>query len=258
MEDNGNLKIWSEVCRTAPSGTKEGCKVNGQTITSINGTYMAQEATRLFGPMGHGWGCVIKEERFDQGAPIFNKNDELIYHESMHTLIVELWYLGSDGEKKTITHYGHTPYVMRTQYGPKTDFDAPKKSLTDAMKKCLSMLGFSADIYLGYFDDVNYVAAAKTKEAIETADNADEQRSIEEKKFWDWVKKEIETYDLIPNPAAMRNVYNGHISKAERQCAALSLNYQAVHKRFTDRFENAYDALKQKAVEKQTTGKSEA
>ncbi|CAI1876548.1 Uncharacterised protein [Serratia fonticola] len=37
-----------------------------------------------------------------------------------------------------------------------SDGEAPKKLLTDATKKALSQLGFSADVFLGLYDDVNY------------------------------------------------------------------------------------------------------
>ncbi|MFK8333452.1 hypothetical protein M2D63_026040, partial [Pseudomonas sp. BJa5] len=38
-----------------------------------------------------------------------------------------------------------------------TDGEAPKKSLTDAINNSLSMLGFRADVFLGIFDDRDYV-----------------------------------------------------------------------------------------------------
>ena len=58
-----------------------------------------------------------------------------------------------------------------------TDGEAPKKSLTDAIKKALSMLGFSADVFLGMFDDVNYVQQLQAEQAIEQAE--DRQAEIE-------------------------------------------------------------------------------
>jgi hypothetical protein len=45
------------------------------------------------------------------------------------------------------------------------DEDAPKKSVTDGMVKCLSMLGFAGDIFSGQWDDSAYVqwAAQETQ-----------------------------------------------------------------------------------------------
>ena len=40
------------------------------------------------------------------------------------------------------------------------DEDAAKKSVTDGMIKCLSMIGFAGDIFSGRWDDSKYVAEA--------------------------------------------------------------------------------------------------
>lgn len=40
------------------------------------------------------------------------------------------------------------------------DEDAPKKSVTDALVKCASYLGFAGDIFSGRWDDSKYVAEA--------------------------------------------------------------------------------------------------
>ena len=42
----------------------------------------------------------------------------------------------------------------------KPDEDAVKKAVTDGLTKCLSYLGFNADVFLGLFDDNKYVQAA--------------------------------------------------------------------------------------------------
>ena len=41
--------------------------------------------------------------------------------------------------------------------------DCAKKLLTNARSKALSMVGFGADVYMGMFDDVEYVNLAKIK-----------------------------------------------------------------------------------------------
>jgi len=58
-----NMHIWSLVEKTNPEGTKQA-KVDGQNITSINGHYMFEQATEIFGPAGIGWGWkVIKNSK---------------------------------------------------------------------------------------------------------------------------------------------------------------------------------------------------
>lgn len=233
-----NLAIWRAVEETAPSATKFA-NLGGRQVTSINAIYMVERATELFGPAGQGWGWEVVEERFDKGAPIFvvgeDKVKMQVCDEIMHTIRLKLWYM-RDGQRCEITHYGHTPYIQNSKYGPYTDYDAPKKSLTDAIKKCLSMLGFSADVFMGMFDDGQYVEAAKLKESVEQADQRDEEITKQRQDFLDWCEREIQSYAKVPNAAALRLVYQGHLRKLERQCAVLGYNLE----KFTQRFNAVY------------------
>ena len=67
-EDGDNLGIWNRVYKTDAKFTKAFSNNGGGT--SINGTYMVMQATKVFGPQGINWGVEIIEERFDNGAPI--------------------------------------------------------------------------------------------------------------------------------------------------------------------------------------------
>ncbi|MDP8743857.1 hypothetical protein [Serratia marcescens] len=168
-EDGDNLGIWNRVYKTDAKFTKAFSNNGGGT--SINGTYMVMQATKVFGPQGINWGVEIIEERFDNGAPILrpvrqqdgSTIQEIIPNgaggylcEVNHTVKIRLWYKhgGKTGE---VTSYGCTPYIYATNSGKLfSDGEAPKKSLTDATKKALSQLGFSADVFLGLYDDLTY------------------------------------------------------------------------------------------------------
>ena len=212
-----NLEIWNQVEQTDHSATKKA-KVNGMDITSINGTSVVKKATEIFGPVGIGWGYKIVEEHFKPGAPIVVADK--VFHELMHTIKIQVWYKQND-EKHTVTHYGHTPYVRSTQHGLKTDFDAPKKSLTDALKKALSMLGFNADVFLGMWDDQNYVQAAQLKETIEQADNQDEARAQEVEKFENDLDKNIQLFKSAQSKATIQAMVAACKSKFTRRAQAL-------------------------------------
>ena len=56
---------------------------------------------------------------------------------------------------------------MRSSGKPFTDEDAPKKSVTDALVKALSMIGFAGDIFMGRYDDSKYVNDLKAEERAE-------------------------------------------------------------------------------------------
>lgn len=186
--DRDNLELWKRVFKTDERFTKAFTQNGGGT--SINGTYLTMVATREFGLKGSGWGVDILEERFDDGAPITrtvkgadgNNTWELIpdgnggfLTEKHHVIKIRLWYLvnGVRGEEYA---YGCTPYVYGSKYGPICDGEATKKSLTDATKKALSGLGFSGDIFMGLYDNLEYRQKNKAefdlKNASESAEDA--------------------------------------------------------------------------------------
>jgi len=235
-----NLNLWKSVEETAPGYTKTG-ELDGRKVTSINGTYMVKRATEAFGPIGQGWGYEIEDESFQPGAPI-TKDGAVIGNAIMHTLKVRLWYMRGD-KKCEVVHFGHTPYIRGTHYGAMTDFDAPKKSLTDAIKKCLSMIGFSADVFLGLYDDTNYVEAAKVKESVRNADDAEEEMMKARTEFSEWLKRETDTYAKVPSPAPLRLMYQGHLRKAQRQCAVLGVDFEKVKARIDEAYNAQLDKL---------------
>ncbi|MGG9109344.1 hypothetical protein EOL18_25300 [Raoultella ornithinolytica] len=186
--EQDNLALWKRVFKTDERFTKAFTQNGGGT--SINGTYLTMLATREFGLKGSGWGVDILEERFDDGAPITrtvkgtdgNNTWELISDgnggfltEKHHVIKIRLWYLVNDvrGEEYA---YGCTPYIYGSKYGPICDGEAAKKSLTDATKKALSGLGFSGDIFMGLYDNLEYRQRNKAefdlKNASETAEDA--------------------------------------------------------------------------------------
>lgn len=197
------MALWNAVCKTDPADTKPG-EMNGQKITTISPASVYRAATEQFGPVGMGWGYKILEERFDKGAPVFSASGDPAGNEVMHTLYVEVWAV-INGEKCATTHFGHTPYIQKTKYGLKTDFDAAKKSLTDAVKKALSMFGFNADIYLRQFDDVNYVAKVQAEYMADKveADSAKKAQAFED--FATWMDERIAIYSELPSAVTLRN-----------------------------------------------------
>jgi hypothetical protein len=141
-----NMKLWDSVVKTDPKYTKRFSRGGGFTGTATNATWLAREATRRFGPCGIGWGREVVDEQYREGAP----------GDVVHVVRIKLWYV-LDGVRGEIEGYGQTTFVGKNKHGAFTDEEAPKKSLTDATAKCLSLLGFAADIHLGMFDDDKYV-----------------------------------------------------------------------------------------------------
>ncbi|EIX9048237.1 TPA: exodeoxyribonuclease VIII [Klebsiella oxytoca] len=194
LGDSENLKLWRNVMRTNPRYTKDMSDL-GFGGTSINAEYMIMRATEMFGPVGLGWGWKVIEDKMLEGSPLSEKifegnkfigkrtlrdSDGSLIYELNHYLKIELWYL-AEGERATVESYGSTVYRQTTKHGIYCDSEVHKKSLTDAIKKALSTLGFSADIWLGLYDDAVYKAESKLEFEIKDAsDKADDTARIRE------------------------------------------------------------------------------
>ena len=165
-----NLSIWSRVETTDPARTKAFTRGGGFRGTATNATWLAKRATEIFGPCGIGWGVKVLDERLLEGAPLSKSPTTMA---KIHRVHIQFWYV-LDGVRGEIEHFGQTEFVGENKYGPFTDEEAPKKSLTDAMTKALSLLGFAADIYMGLFDDHKYVNEAREKFAADHTPAVDE------------------------------------------------------------------------------------
>ena len=149
---SNNMTIWEAVNKTDPRHTKKVAQRGG--FTSIDAMYQVMRATEQFGPVGMGWGYNCTHSTLDTGpAGVLAFCD------------VSLWWIDGEREAKNIMEYGPVRgcNVLVDKTG-RIDDDAPKKAMTDALTKALSHLGFSADVFLGLFDDNKYVQARMNEE----------------------------------------------------------------------------------------------
>ncbi|WP_434706881.1 hypothetical protein J3Q07_08185 [Pseudomonas sp. D4-18] len=227
-----NMQIWNRVEKTDTRFTKDA-KVGGQQITSLNGTAMIMKATEIFGPVGIGFGWKVTEERFDKGAEMFvgegDKRASLGF-ELNHTVKILFWFK-IDGERGELEQYGCTPYLYKSKFGTTTDGEAPKKSLTDAIKKSLSMLGFSADVFLGMFDDRDYVQQRQEEEAIEQAVDKDAEIARQAQDRLDYIKSVIDTMQGAKTPHELKKIHDTAVRqltlrKDEKGAARISLEWK--------------------------------
>lgn len=149
-----NKKLWNKVCVTAPHAVKAitGKQYKGNSPKPY---WIIERATDVFGPCGIGWGIEVVGERFERFGDT----------ESLHIAHVKVWYV-LDGKKGVIEQMGQTRASYMSGAGKFiVDEDAPKKSVTDGMVKCLSMIGFAGDIFSGQWDDSKYVEWAAEETA---------------------------------------------------------------------------------------------
>ena len=142
-----NTKLWDSICVTDPAAVKPitGKQYQGHSPKPY---WLIRKATETFGPIGIGWGVTVKSERFER----FTETDAL------HVAVVSVWYMLDGVRSETFDQMGGTKAVYLTKSDKLViDEDAGKKSVTDAMVKCLSMIGFAGDIFSGMWDDSKYV-----------------------------------------------------------------------------------------------------
>ena len=133
-----------------------------------------------------------------------------------HTIKLELWYKQGE-EKGSIINFGHTKYIYKTKNGYMIDEEAPKKSLTDAVKKCLSMLGFSGDIFMGQFEDREYMEELIRQSEIAHADDKDAEIIKQAREHQAWIQSELKSYALIDSAKSLKTVWTGHMRKCQRR-----------------------------------------
>lgn len=162
-----NLALWQSVEKTPESHTK---KITGKSYqgTSPRPHHLIHKATEKFGPCGIGWGFTVVDERIEEGAP----------GEKMHIARVKVWYEW-EGKRGEVEHIGGTQFSGTRSSGKAfTDEDAPKKSVTDALVKALSMIGFAGDIFMGRYDDSKYVADLKNEERQSEPRTTDQRSEV--------------------------------------------------------------------------------
>ena len=162
-----NMKLWQSVCVTAPHAVKAitGKQYKGNSPKPY---WIIQRATETFGPCGLGWGINVLNERFERFGD-----------EALHIASVRVWYV-LDGKRGEVEQMGQTRAAYTAASGKYiVDEDAPKKSMTDGMVKCLSMQGFAGDIFSGQWDDSKYVEWAAQETARREAPTINDKQAAD-------------------------------------------------------------------------------
>lgn len=184
-----NKKLWARAFTTDPKAVKP---ITGKDYAgnSPKPYWIIERLTDEFGPCGIGWGFNVVNERFERFSDV----------DSLHIALVRFWYV-FDGVRGELEQVGQTKASYMTSKGTfKIDEDAPKKSVTDALVKCASYLGFAGDIFSGRWDDSRYVAEAGAEW------EARRRESDPEREAWLAAKKE-EIFGA-PTVGALRSILN--------------------------------------------------
>ena len=128
--------------------------------TAISPAYQTKLATEQFGSYGEGWGLSVSD--FDY--TLLDKCGAVIHK--------AVFFYTIDGKR---SEFPITNAIEAVSGKGRFDSDFAKKVETNTISKALSKLGFNADIFMGLFEDQDYVNSVGVKAQIEKADNKDEE-----------------------------------------------------------------------------------
>lgn len=171
---NDNLELWNKVEKTNPNFTKKA-NVGGNNIISIAPQYQIKNVTEQFGIYGKTWG--FKKLDFDYSLA-----------SEFGLVILDAVFFFPDGEFPI----KNAQKLFMDNAKTKIDDNFAKKLETDTLTKAISKLGFNADIFLGLFEDVKYLADVKKEFAESPA-----PIKLSDKAITDLItkgKEEIEKY----------------------------------------------------------------
>lgn len=218
MSKNNNMAIWSAADKTPVEYTKP--VQYPYPHTSINTYAPMMRATELFGPEGGRWGFEILEDELRQGAPIqFNKEGDPTVYSQNHHIRIRLWVNDESGNQIAETFAaGATKYIYFDKKNQVVvdDEEAFKKTESDARKKALSWLGFGADVYLGMFDDADYLHEITTNASIEKDKKKDDADAK-------WIESKSRSVKLMKS-ATSKNEATGIYRDITRQATARNDN----------------------------------
>ena len=174
-EGKENLKLWRMVEKTPPDMTKP-VGYGKRNYTTIDPQWQLLKATGLWGPYGHRWGLrnlkyEIREVTTNDKVALETRDSENKLVKSVeqlstftnHSIILEaeFFYPAPGGGTASF------PMINDDKY--KVDDDVLKKLITNTRSKALSLLGFSADVFLGKFEDTRYVEDSRKRFARQNA-----------------------------------------------------------------------------------------
>ncbi len=154
-----NLALWNKVKTTDLEMSKK-VKYGKREFTAIDPQWQLMQATKLWGPYGKDWGLE-------------NLNFELVMCNTVTSREGE----DEKGKFRTVDESSEPVLTLHAVFRyPEGQFeiandmkfrpgdDTYKKLLTNTRSKALSYLGFSADVYMGMFDDDDYIRDLKVKQ----------------------------------------------------------------------------------------------
>ena len=193
-----NLDLWNRVKKTDPAHVK---KVNMRGgFSSIAPQYQIQCATEEFGPYGKGWGFISCDLDYSQLSV------------TRLVLVKAVFFYVVGGNRHTFPINNSWPVMSKKDV---VDDDFAKKAETNTMSKALSKLGFSADIFMGEYDNPDYVEAVGNEFALMNAEDKIEERAAQQKEYEDWADGVKNLLNTAVSINELKKIFKGAAGKAK-------------------------------------------
>lgn len=206
MSENKNMRLWNEVKTPHSKYTKKVSMRGG--FTAISPQYLIMKATEQFGPYGYGFG--LSESVFDYS--LLSTNRVAIHN-------AKFFYL-KDGERVEFPITNSIEVVTKNGH---MDTDYAKKAETNTLSKALSKIGFAADVYMGMFDDEDYVQAVESFNELKETEEKEVAAKKAHEEIKAWIVEQTNSAETISN----NEVYNRTIArlqqKVETKCKVAGL-----------------------------------
>ncbi len=235
---NDNLGLWKLVEKTDTKHTKEAKK--GQyKFTAIAPMSQFKKATEVFGIQGLNWGVVVGSEVFSEttiGTTVLLNYDAVMYFDFK-------------GEKGQLPIHSTEKLAYMTNGGSgylKIDDEARKKVVTNAKTKGLSELGFNADVFMGQFDNIEYVNSRRAEEELEASEDKDRFTAEKYGEIKKSVLEGIKAFEKLPAIKSLDNYKERLLANTRNKLNTYKFNPQS----FDGSILAAYETRKQQLLNK--------
>lgn len=220
-----NLNLWESVEQTDLDFVKRVNQRGG--YTAISPQYQLKKATEKFGSYGAGFG--LSKSSFNMSIYEF---DGVVIHEA------EFFYL-LDGERVTFPISNAIQAAKVTKNGKFVDVDFAKKVETNTVSKALSKIGFNADVYMGMFEDDQYLFEIQNEQAVEKAANKDEELAKQAHALVTETNKVIEQINTARSLNEVKGLYSAMVRRIGGSDKSLVIALEKAKDAAKERLENA-------------------
>jgi len=219
-----NLKLWDSVEKTDLTFAKHVKQRGG--YTSISPQYQLKTATDKFGPYGKGFG--LSESKFNMSIYEF---EGVVIHEAVFFYML-------DGEKVEFPISNAIQAAKGRGESKYVDVDFAKKVETNTISKALSKIGFNADVYMGMFEDEDYLNDLGNEQRVEKAANKEEEKTKQATALYEDTNKVIEQINNAPSLSIVEGLFKAMYrrigSKDESLVLALTKAKDSAKGRFNE------------------------